>query len=269
MKDFLLYFFKGFFLFFSSSDFRTLVRLFLINVVKKRYTEYTVRANSLQLRVTDIKSFVWQYQEIFFHKFYAFNTSSVQPIIYDCGANIGTSVLFFAKNYPAAKIVAYEASPYVFSFLKNNIDHNNIQNVILHQNAVWNKNETLDFNDEGADAGSLYTVSNTKKIKVIAVDLLEALSKESKIDMLKIDIEGAEDIVIPHIAPVLFKIDRIFFEYHSFNGKEQKLDEILLLLRKNKFRFYIRHANNRNSPFINTAKDKDMDMQLNIFAYKD
>ena len=105
-------------------------------------------------------------------------------------------------------------------------------------------------------------------MKVQAIDFLEALNKEDKIDMLKMDIEGAENDVIPHIASALYKIDKIFIEYHSFNNGEQRLDEILSLLKQNKFRYYIRHVNNRKSPFIDTAKDKEMDMQLNIFAFK-
>lgn len=269
MKDFVLYFFRGFFLFFSNSGFRTFVRLFISNAFKQRYKEYTVSVGSLSIRVADMKSFVWQYQEIFFHNFYAFNSTSKQPVIYDCGANIGTSVLFFSKKYPTAQIHAFEASPYIYGILKHNVDANKISNAALYQNAVWIKNETLEFNDEGADSGSVYSVSNAKKIKVQAIDFLEVLNKETKIDMLKMDIEGAEDVLIPHIAPVLHKIDRMFIEYHTFNGKEQKLDKILILLRKNNFRYYIRHVNNRKNPFIDTAKDKDMDMQLNIFAYKE
>lgn len=268
MKDFISFFFKDFFLLFTSSNFRTFTRLLFINSFKKRYTEYIISVNSYKLLVADMKSFVWQYQEIFLHKFYSFNTSSDQPVIFDCGANIGTSVLFFSKKYSNAKIVAFEASPYIYGILKKNIENNNIKNVVLNQNAVWTKNEELEFSDEGGDSGSIYAIANIKKVKVQAIDFLEALNKEDKIDMLKMDIEGAENDVIPHIASALYKIDKIFIEYHSFNNGEQRLDEILSLLKQNKFRYYIRHVNNRKSPFIDTAKDKEMDMQLNIFAFK-
>jgi len=268
MKDFISYYFKGLFLLFTSSDFRTFTRLLLSNSIKKRYTEYVVSANSFKFLVADMKSFVWQYQEIFLHNFYAFNTSSEKPVIYDCGANIGTSVLFFANSHPKAKIIAYEASPYIYGILKTNIEKNNIKNATLHQNAVWTKNEELEFSDEGGDSGSIHSIANTKKVKVQAIDFLEALNREDKIDMLKMDIEGAENDVIPHIASALHRIDKMFIEYHSFNNGVQRLDEILSLLRENKFRYYIRHVNNRKCPFIDTAKDKEMDMQLNIFAYK-
>lgn len=268
MKDFISFYFKSIYFFIADSNFRTFTRLFLFDIGKKRNTEHTVRFNSYKFSVADMKSFVWQYYEIFVNKFYSFKTNSENPVIYDCGANIGTSVLFFANSYPKAKIVAFEASPYIYGILKKNVENNNIKNVVLNQNAVWTKNEELEFSDEGSDSGSIYSIANSKKVNVQAIDFLEALNKEDKIDMLKMDIEGAENDVIPHIASALYKIDRMFIEYHSFNNGEQRLDEILLLLRENKFRYYIRHVNNRKSPFIDTSKDKDMDMQLNIFAYK-
>src|ERR1019366_235354 len=246
----------------------TFTRLFLNNIVKKRFTEYVFKVNGYKILVADITSFMWQYHEIFVNKFYAFTTTSSQPVIYDCGAIIGTSVLFFSEKFPKAKIIAYEASPYIFGILMQNIKENNVSNVKAFQNAVWIKNETLEFSEEGADGGSIYSLTNSKKVKVQALDFLEILNREEKIDMLKMDIEGAENELIPHIASAMHKIDNMFIEYHSFNNSEQKLDEILSLLSQHKFRYYIRHVNNRKSPFIDIADDKEMDMQLNIFAYK-
>jgi FkbM family methyltransferase len=199
---------------------------------------------------------------------YDFHTDSEKPVIYDCGANIGTSVLFFAQKYPNAIIKAFEPSPSVFEILKSNIQKNKINNVELYQNAVWINNEELSFNDEGSDNGSISAVARANTIKVQALDFLEIINKEEKIDLIKIDIEGAESILLPRMKPAFSKIEKIFIEYHSFNNEEQKLGELLLLLTQNHFRFYIRNENNRKKPFINLARDKEMDMQLNIFAYK-
>lgn len=268
MKDFISFFFKGFFLFFTDSNFRVFLRLFFINAFKKGYTEYNVSFNGLKIRTADMKSFVWQFYEIFFRNFYTFNTSAKHPVIYDCGSNIGTSVLFFSLKYPLAKIVAFEASPYIFGILESNIKNNNVTNATLHQNAVWIRNEIIEFSDEGADSGSVYSISDAKKIKVQAVDFLEIIKKEDRIDFLKIDIEGAENDLLPHIASQLDKIENIFIEYHSFNNMEQNLDAILMILKQNHFRYYIQHVNDRKKPFIDTQKNKDMDMMLNIFAYK-
>jgi len=268
MKDFVTYFFKGAYLFFIDSNYRTLMKFFWINIFKKRYTPYHVSFNGFNIQVADFKSFIYQYQEIFFNGFYSFNSKNSSPVIYDCGANIGISSLFFSSKHPSAKIVAYEASPSVFKVLEKNIRINNISNVQLFQNAIWIKNDLLEFSEEGADAGSLYAIKNSKKIQVQAIDFLEVLNKEDKIDFIKIDIEGAENELIPHLSPAFHKIDKLFIEYHSFKNTPQKLDEILSLLKEFNFRYYIRHSNERKQPFIDNGKDENMDMQLNIFAYK-
>jgi FkbM family methyltransferase len=268
MKDFISYFFKGLYHFFVDANYRTLLKLFIQNAFKKRHIASTASFNGFKINVTDFKSFIFQYEEIFFHGFYDFKTSSAKPVIFDCGANIGVSSLFFAQKFPTAKIVSYEPSPIVFEVLQKNMIQNGITNVTLNKQAVWLKTEVLQFSEEGADSGSLYNVSNTKKIDVQAVDFLEVLMKEEYIDFIKMDIEGAENDLIPHLKPALPKIQNIFIEYHSFNNSAQRLDEILKLLREANFRYFIRHGNYRSRPFVNRADNKDMDMQLNIFAYK-
>lgn len=268
MRDFVAFFFKGLFLFFTKRQFRTFTRLFFFNSFKGRYKECKTSIDGFNMRVADMKSFIYQYQEIFVYEFYAFKTRSERPVIYDCGANVGTSVLYFFKNYPKAKIVAFEPSPSIFRLLELNVKRNNVQQAILNQQAVWIKNETLVFNDEGADGGSIHTISNAKKVNVAAIDFLQTLQKEEKIDFLKIDIEGAENELIPHIAPALYKIENIFIEYHSLNGQKQTLDKLLSVLSENNFRYFIRHAIDRNRPFVNKKQDQYMDMQLNIFGYK-
>ena len=268
--DFLIFLFKGIFLFFTNRQFRTFVRLLFQNSFIKRYQEHNVSIEGNKIRVADMKSFVYQYREIFLYEFYAFNTNAVQPVIYDCGANIGSSVLYFKKKYPQAKITAYEPSPKVYRLLEANVKKNNLRDIRLNQQAVWIKEEMLTFNDEGADGGSIYAVSNTQKVNIQAIDFLETMQKEDKIDFLKIDIEGAEHELIPHIAPALHKVENIFIEYHSFNGQVQRLDNILTILTQHQFRYFIRHAIDRKAPFINKKQNQnqDMDMQLNIFAYK-
>lgn len=143
MKDFISYFFKGGYYFLVNAHFRTLVRLFFFNIFKKRHTSYNVSINGYAWRVVDFKSFIYQYQEIFFNQFYDFETSDNAPVIYDCGANVGLSTLFFASKFSGATIHAFEPSPVVYKALEQNVKSNKIGNVQLYQKAIWTKNETL------------------------------------------------------------------------------------------------------------------------------
>lgn len=60
-----------------------------------------------KLNLPDAPSFVYQFKEIFFDEIYKFKTQKNNPIIIDCGANAGISILYFKKLYPNSEIIAY------------------------------------------------------------------------------------------------------------------------------------------------------------------
>ena len=71
-------------------------------------------------------------------------------------------------------------------------------------------------------------------------------------------------------ANSLSHIENIFIEYHAFPEQTQELGDILNILAKNGFRYFINSAQNRKQPLINHRyRDNDlMDLQLNIFGYR-
>lgn len=216
--------------------------------------------------VPDLPSFVWQFKEIFVDEIYKFNTKNKEPIIFDCGANIGTSCLYFKKLYPDAKIKAFEADPMIAKVLKSNLSKNGIHDVEVINRAVWIDDKGIEFGSEGADGGSIN--ANKNKIKIESVRLKDLITKEPKIDLLKIDIEGAEYEVLMDCKDSLLHVEHIFVEYHSWNSSSQKLSEILSVLEHGGFRYYIEDLTKRKQPFINHAKDQNMDLQLNIFGVR-
>jgi hypothetical protein len=61
-------------------------------------------------------------QEIFGWGAYMFKSHSREPVIFDCGSNIGMSVLFFKAVYPHARITAFEPDPGTYKVLNRNIE---------------------------------------------------------------------------------------------------------------------------------------------------
>jgi hypothetical protein len=57
----------------------------------------------------------WLFGEIFMDASYFFHTDNDRPLIFDCGSNIGMSVLFFKKLYQNARIIAFEPDPATFA----------------------------------------------------------------------------------------------------------------------------------------------------------
>src|SRR5262245_6977657 len=60
-------------------------------------------------------SFVYMFEEIFAKASYSFHSDTDRPLIFDCGSNIGMSVLFFKKLYPTARITAFEPDPRILT----------------------------------------------------------------------------------------------------------------------------------------------------------
>jgi hypothetical protein len=89
------------------------------------------------------------------------------------------------------------------------------------------------------------------------------------IDLLKLDIEGAETDVLQEAADQLANVRNLFVEYHSFVGKPQRLEELLGIMRRADFRVYIHSPQIYDSPFRRRIIYQGMDLQLNIFGYRE
>ena len=177
------------------------------------------------------------------------------------------SCLYFKKLYPKAKIKAFEADPKIARVLENNLAKNSIlDGVEIINSAVWIDEDGIEFSSEGADGGSVYGGKN--KIKLNSIRLKNYLENEKHIDMLKIDIEGAEYEVLKDCKDSLSNVKNLFVEYHSWNKTNQKLSDILEVFEKNGFRYYIESLTKRKNPFINKGELENMDLQLNIFGVR-
>jgi FkbM family methyltransferase len=235
---------------------------------KPRYQPTKVKIDGYHLEVPDCFSLVWQFEEIYFEEYYKFKTATSIPVIYDCGANIGMSVLYFKRQYPQARIKAYEAEPTIANYLTTNLKRNNASEVEIIQKAVWKDNEGIEFSAGQADDASIYG-QGTKKM-IPSVRLRDELAKETKVDFLKIDIEGAEIAVLPDCADVLDRVQHLFVEFHAHIGHPQSLSIILNVIENAGFRYYIDTNQHRKAPFVNHRyrNNNVMDLQLNISAWR-
>lgn len=221
------------------------------------------------LQVVDGPSFYWTYKGIIERESYNFSTDDPQPLILDCGANVGLSVIFFKRRFPQARIVAFEPDPAVFAALEHNVSKMvGTENVELVMAAVWSsQNASLPFFAEGSNAGRLgERPQNAPTIKVPSVRLRDYL--DQPVSMLKLDIEGAELEVLQDCADKLGQVSYLFVEYHSFHGKQQRLDEVLAILRKAGFRIHLENDQVLASPFIDRTDILGMDLLVNVFAYR-
>ncbi|GAK50572.1 methyltransferase FkbM family [Candidatus Moduliflexus flocculans] len=219
--------------------------------------------------VVDAPTFLVSYHEIFERGIYAFNPATDSPYIIDCGANTGVSVVFWGLSHPNAQIVAFEPDPTIFSVLKRNVERFGFaERATLYQKAVWTTETTCEFWSEGAHSGRIPKHGDdARRIQVNAVRLRPFL--ERRVDFLKIDIEGAETDVILDCADSLKNVAHIFIEYHAHIAEPQRLHELLNVLHAAGFRYQIHDIFPVRQPFIEHPTVLGMDLQLNIFGYRE
>ena len=235
---------------------------------RARLKQETIELNGAPFTILDGPSFSFLFEEIFIREVYNFKSDIENPCILDLGANIGVSILYFKKIFPKAIITAYEADPHVFKVLSKNLDEQGIHDVKLINKAIWNKKTKLNFTPDGADAGRVTEENSISSFEVETDDIEQVLEEFDKIDLLKIDIEGAEVEVIKRAANQLEKVDRIFVEYHSF-GELEGLISILKILNDRHYKIYMDSPGfMNNSPLLEMKPQNGMDFQMNIFAVR-
>jgi FkbM family methyltransferase len=231
-----------------------------------RFKEGDLIFQGHSVRFTDNAALFGMLDEIFIRENYKFDCESKSPTIIDCGANIGLSVLYFKSLYPDAVIHAFEPDPAAYEKLVANMNENGFKDVFTYKEAVWIEDGELVFETDGSWGGHIGDSASSVGVTVKARKLDGLLDKH--VDFLKMDIEGAESDVIMHTKELIAKnVERLFFEWHSLTGVSQRLGEILAFFEKQGFRYHIKEASNRETPFIYKPVSR-MDSQLDVFLWK-
>ncbi len=92
--------------------------------------------------------------------------------------------------------------------------------------------------------------------------------KNSEIDFLKMDIEGAEVDVLMHCGNELKNVSNLFVEYHSYADQPQRFNDLTGILTEAGFRYQIHTQFASKSPLCQRELQLGMDLQLNVFAYR-
>ncbi len=135
--------------------------------------------------------------------------------IIDVGGAVGDSALFFAKKFTSAKVLVFEPLPDQYQLLLKNIKLNNLTNVIPYQLAVGTKKtHFLYLSPSHVHASTINNSRAVGEIKVGGTRLDKFVT--GRVDLLKIDCEGAELDILQSITPAKMKlVKRIIVEYHN------------------------------------------------------
>ncbi len=241
-----------------------------VSIKRNRASEGKCLIDGTTFNYSNGNIFIALYEHIFLNPIYNFSEEKNQPfVILDCGANVGIATLYFKKYFPKSKVIAFEPDPKNFEILSKNIADNNISDVILSDKAIWINNDGVQFSNTNNLGSKIEDSATSNENLTKSKRLKDLINEYDKIGFLKLDIEGAESIVLEDCKEVLHKIDKMFIEYHSSPSEPQQLQDILTILTNEGFRYYIKEdcALTQN-PYQKINPIWGYDLQLQIFAYK-
>ncbi|QDT07283.1 2-O-methyltransferase NoeI [Rubripirellula lacrimiformis] len=152
-----------------------------------------------------------------------FTPQGDRPLIVDCGANIGVSVLEWKTRWPQAEIICFEPDPFASEILQMNIDKNHTVGIRCVHAAVSDFDGTVDFYGDlspTADArgNSLEATwadrEGSSQTQVQCTRLSPYIAGRD-VSFLKLDIEGAEQRVLTEIADCLGRVEAMYVEVHE------------------------------------------------------
>lgn len=133
-------------------------------------------------------------------------------VIIDAGANIGVASVFFAATFPHARIISIEPEPGNFALLEKNTRA--YPNITAIRAAVWKKNGEVALTDPQQGPWA-YRVGDGQGTESLTIDEIMSRFSLTTIDLLKLDIEGAEKELFESPGPWLGKVNAIMIELHD------------------------------------------------------
>jgi len=209
-----------------------------------RYTRGEIELGPYMLQYSDLLTLCPQWNDIFVRRSLAFTTPARAPRILDCGANLGLASLFFKRSYPAARITAFEADPQIAEMLASNLARNGAADVEIVGAAAWIADGDVTFHADGADSGAIAShalAAPGRALTVPAIRLADWLARE-RIDLLKLDVEGAESAVLADCEPALGNVGAILLEVHEFDPDRRRAPATLELLERSGFAYAVTHV---------------------------
>lgn len=167
-------------------------------------------------------------------------TLSGDDVFYDVGANIGTYTCFVGNKVNPGNTIAFEPHPGNVRRLKENLDMNKIE-AEIYSVALSNEHGSRELSVAGTNngaGGGTHTLSTDENSKTININVIEGdrLIKNGKIDppsVIKIDVEGAEQLVLEGLTNTLKTECRVVYcEVHpdrlnQFGSSEKELKKLL------------------------------------------
>lgn len=215
----------------------------LFNDQKKWIGSKEMRIKNIEIRkpvveISDTEPIFMNYEEFFVERVYDVLPLENQRVVLDIGANVGLWTKYILSKQ-AGKVFCFEPNLKAIDHLKKTLASDS--NTTVVDKAVYKERATLQFyiDDANSLVSSLIPESGkAPSYNVDAITLEDAINitGHQTIDLVKIDIEGAEFDIIDNLSQaVADRIDSFLIEFHDFyfdngmhrvDGLQKKLEDL-------------------------------------------
>ena len=155
------------------------------------------------------------YSEVFLSSSYRVDPAIAPGVVVDAGANVGYASVLFAETWPGARIIALEPDESNYQLLvRNTRSYGNVEPV---KAALWGEPVALRI-ENPQDPKWMLRVTSTEGIPefpTLTVSDILIRAKASHIDILKLDIEGAEYNLFTRDPRCLDHVSLLMVELHE------------------------------------------------------
>lgn len=160
----------------------------------------------------------------------------VETVI-DLGANIGLASLYFAGHYPRARVLAVEPNPPTYAILAANLKSLvEAGRARTLRAAVWGSEKRLVAADRAKADEAHYSAFATSEadeahdgetMQGFPITRIIADSGFERVDLLKVDIEGAEVELFKGDLGWLKQVGALAIEFHDDSRAAMRFDEVM------------------------------------------
>ena len=252
---------------FCEKNYRVLHRLAKIAKSRKARTPGVINLLGEPLAFLDTASLLSAWDLIMTQKIYDIGDVSGMPFILDCGTNIGIAQLYWKGRYREFESVAWEPDPEIYKIAQQNFTAWSLATE-LRPNALSDITGEMSFSSNNDDSGCLNPASENQGCRVPVERLGQFLRRP--IDLLKLDIEGAEYDVLNDVRQDLGRVRNIFIEFH-LRDRSNRLSNLLEILENAGFDYSIedRVPHWKSTPFRELKDSASLPLRTgHIYARK-
>jgi len=173
--------------------------------------------------------------------------------IVDVGAGTGWETLFFSKSVgKSGRVISIEAHPGTFRCLSKMCEKNRLENVTLVQAAVVDQEQEVQLSDsDDHEANGIIGADSGIRVVGTTLDHIFRSLGLSRVDFLKMNIEGAERLALLGMGKMAQKTRNVCISCHDFLADEGGPDElrtkadVVTFLKQNGFAVSLRESDGR------------------------